>query len=219
MSPPLPVICLPTAIASPGLSFEEADALIAAYESDGLGPFSLVDQQGAYGCNMVIRAAARPDARFDENLPLYGWLEDLDFSAAFAAAGRVVKSNLCVGVHLGVKSGRSPGLQVGYSQIANPHYLATKGTMDPRRALKKATQNVIANLVRSFAPEPYVDRRGRLRGNLLAFSDLMRNRIHPMRVLDLATASAAERPAREATSAGISSLRKRPTSKMKTPEA
>jgi hypothetical protein len=41
------------------------------------------------------------------------------------------------------------------------------------------------NLVRSLAPEPWVDRRGRLRGNLLALADLMRGRMHPMRVMEL----------------------------------
>ena len=33
------------------------------------------------------------------------------------------------------------------------------------------------NIVRSPWPEPYVDRRGRLRGNLLALRDLMTGRM------------------------------------------
>jgi hypothetical protein len=41
------------------------------------------------------------------------------------------------------------------------------------------------NIVHSPRPEPYVDRRGRLRGNLLALADLVRKRIAPERVLDL----------------------------------
>ncbi len=174
-------------IRSAGISFAEADRLIADYETGGSGEASshIVDQPGGYGCNMVVRVAALPEARFDENLPLYGWLEDLDFSSRFAKVGRIVETGLCVGVHLGVKSGRSPGLQVGYSHIANPLYLARKGSLSWRRAVTMAVKVLIANSVRSLAPEPYIDRRGRLAGNLRAISDLIRGRCHPMRVMDL----------------------------------
>lgn len=171
---------------SAGISFAEADRLIAEYESktEASEPY-VVDQPGAYGCNMIVRIGAVPQARFDENLPLYGWLEDLDFSGQFARVGRVVETDLCIGVHLGVKNGRSPGLQVGYSHIANPLYLARKGSISRRRALTMAGKVLIANSVRSFAPEPFIDRRGRLLGNLRALGDLVTGRLHPMRVLDL----------------------------------
>lgn len=171
---------------SAGLSFAEADRLVAEYESKTPRPGpDVVDQPGAYGCNMIVRIGALPQARFDENLPLYGWLEDLDFSAQFARVGRVVETNLCVGVHLGTKNGRSPGLQVGYSHIANPIYLARKGSISWRRAATMASKVLIANSVRSFAPEPFIDRRGRLWGNLRALGDLLTGRMHPLRVLDL----------------------------------
>jgi len=166
--------------------------LIDAYERGAtVVPRDLVDEPGAYGCNMMVRLAALPGARFDETLPLYGWLEDLDYSARFAAIGRVARSGDCVGVHLGVKSGRTPGVRFGYSQIANPVYLAGKGTMARRRALVMATKNILANSARSLAPEPYIDRRGRLRGNLLALRDLMLGRAHPTRILDLGIDHAA----------------------------
>lgn len=171
---------------SAGLSFAEADRLIATHEGERHAPEPyIVDQPGAYGCNMVVRIGALPEARFDENLPLYGWLEDLDFSAQFARVGRVVETNLCVGVHLGTKNGRSPGLQIGYSHIANPLYLARKGSIGWRRALSMASKVLVANSVRSFAPEPFIDRRGRLLGNLRAIADLATGRLHPMRILDL----------------------------------
>ena len=41
------------------------------------------------------------------------------------------------------------------------------------------------NIVHAPRPEPYVDRRGRLRGNMLAMLDLIRKRMAPERVLDL----------------------------------
>lgn len=170
---------------SAGIPFAEADDLIAAFERNGLGETFIVDESGAYGCNMIVRAASLQGARFDENLPLYGWLEDLDFSARLADVGRIVKTRYCVGVHLGTKTGRSPGLQLSYSQIANPLYLAAKGTMERHRALTMATKNVMANSLKFFTPEPYIDRRGRLKGNLVAIGDLVRSRLHPTRVLDL----------------------------------
>ena len=39
--------------------------------------------------------------RFDENLPLYGWQEDVDFSLQIAPFGRLAKSDKLLGVHLG----------------------------------------------------------------------------------------------------------------------
>jgi hypothetical protein len=44
-------------------------------------------------------------------------------------------------------------------------------------------RNLVANAVRSLRPEPWVDRRGRLRGNVLAVADLVRGRLDPRRVL------------------------------------
>ena len=170
-------------IFSKGFTFEEADALIAAYAPPR--DFRLIDDTGTYGCNMAFRVAAAPQVRFDANLPLYAWLEDTDFSAQYARVGRVVRADHFAGVHLGVKTGRAPGLRLGYSQIANAAYLARKGTLAPRVALKLASRNIAANLVKSFAPEPWVDRRGRLRGNLLALADIARGRIDPRRVLEL----------------------------------
>lgn len=180
---------------SAGMTFAEADRLIAADEQSRLAAArpQIKDQTGAYGCNMIARLDAMPDIRFDENLPLYGWLEDLDFSARLRAKGRVVETSGCVGVHLGIKNGRSPGLQIGYSHIANPLYLARKGSIGWSRALTMAGKVLVANSVRSFAPEPFIDRRGRLIGNLRALGDLMTGRLHPMRVLDLASARNGKR--------------------------
>lgn len=167
---------------SGGYGFAQADAFIAGYRPT---PAWLADATGTYGCNMAFRRAAGPDLRFDENLPLYGWLEDADFSARYARLGRVVRTNHFAGVHLGVTSGRQPGVRLGYSQIANPLYLLRKGTASPRFALTLAVRNMLANLARSPRPEPHVDRRGRLRGNLLALADLARGRCAPRRILDL----------------------------------
>lgn len=169
----------------PGFDFAEADRMIERYEHAPRAARELIDDTGAYGCNMAVRLSAAPAARFDENLPLYAWLEDTDYTAHFARAGRAVRTNAFAGVHLGAKSGRTPGVRLGYSQIANPLYLVGKGTLDARRALRMATGNILANAAKSLRPEPYIDRVGRLKGNLIALADIARGRSDPRRILDL----------------------------------
>mgnify|MGYP000606119618 CR=1 FL=1 len=75
------------------------------------------------------RPDARPDLRFDERLPLYGWLEDLDYCRRMSPYGRIQRSSMLVGVHMGVKGGRQSGVRLGYSQVANPIYFVIKGSM------------------------------------------------------------------------------------------
>jgi GT2 family glycosyltransferase len=141
-----------------------------------------------YGCNMAVRLAPmrKHDVRFDERLPLYGWQEDVDLSRRLAAFGSVMQIETACGVHLGVKLGRGSGIRLGYSQVANPLYLAAgrRGYPLPR-ALSHITRNMMMNTVRSAWPEQYIDRRGRLLGNLLALRDLVTGRMTPERILEI----------------------------------
>jgi glycosyltransferase involved in cell wall biosynthesis len=144
--------------------------------------------ESLYGCNMIVRTKPIRDnaLRFDINLPLYGWLEDLDFTRRLGRHGVQLRAPHLFGVHLATKRGRVSGLRVGYSQVANPFYLMRKGIMPPSGALIQAARNVARNLQRTLiAPEPWVDRRGRLRGNLLAFSHLITGRLRPENVTSL----------------------------------
>jgi glycosyltransferase involved in cell wall biosynthesis len=174
-------------ILGPGLTFEAADAVLKLNSREPATLGKLVDVFNAYGCNMSVRIApARANAlAFDERLPLYGWLEDVDFSQQLGRFGRVVKSDSPCGVHLGIKSGRQSGLRLGYSQIANPLYLIRKGTYTWRRGLHQIGCNIAANTIRSLWPEAWVDRRGRLNGNLRAFLDLISGRLDPGRILSM----------------------------------
>lgn len=148
---------------------------------------TLTDVNNGYGCNMAFRCAPirQQRLRFDEELPLYSWLEDVDFSRKVAAHGRCVRAAALLGVHLGTKAGRTSGLRLGYSQVANPVYLTRRTTMTIPHALRMIGGNFAANMVKSLKPEPWVDRRGRLRGNLMAFADLARGKIDPQRILTL----------------------------------
>lgn len=140
---------------------------------------------GNVGCNMAFRMSAVQDIEFDERMPLYAWHEDSDFRGQVEQRGFVARVPNLWGVHLGHKKGRGSGLTLGYSQIANPVYLARKGTVPSSFLANIAMKNVMANAVRSVRPEPFVDRRGRLRGNLVALADLLRGRLSPERILEL----------------------------------
>jgi GT2 family glycosyltransferase len=146
----------------------------------------VVEHVGAYGCNMSVRVSALGKLRFDERLPLYGWLEDIDFTSQLRRTGRVIELRHVLGVHLGVRSGgRVSGRRLGYSQVMNPIYLVSKGTVPFSFAMKLMVCNVIANLTRSLWPEAHVDRWGRLRGNFMAASHAILGRIEPEYILKI----------------------------------
>ncbi len=170
-------------IHGPGYSPEEGEHFLATGTVKRQLQDKLIAYNG-YGCNMSFRAApARENGiRFDEKLPLYGWLEDLDFSRQLAAHGEIFRFPQITGVHLGTKRGRQSGRRLGYSQIANVVYLMRKGTCGAHIGLNTMVGNFIMNLLRSFRPEPHVDRIGRLRGNLEALKDLIFGRLDPRRI-------------------------------------
>lgn len=163
-----------------GISLEDAVAMVARCQRP-VAP-SERPRQALYGCNMAIRASAARDLRFDEELPLYAWLEDVDYSTQLAKRGRLISSDAITGVHMGVKGGRTSGVKLGYSQVANVVYLKRKGTMQPGLGDRLLRKQLLANLVRSIRPEPNIDRRGRLKGNLMALGDLLRGRVDPGRI-------------------------------------
>lgn len=171
-------------ILGPGLSFDEGRIAL----KEGLQKPAndvIIDTRNAYGCNMAVRMATvcDHDLRFDENLPLYAWFEDVDFSLRAARHGRVVKCGALRGVHLGTKTGRTPGKKLGYSQISNLAYLHKKGVLPFSVALKYTTRNFASNVFHSIFPVKWTDHRGRLGGNLLAISDLLLGRSDPRRII------------------------------------
>lgn len=171
-------------IRGPGFSVEEGRRLLVDLHVNQ-EPI-IRETYGGYGCNMAVRleTVRQHCLEFDENLPLYAWLEDIDFSRQLAKYGRIIKSSMLRGVHLGTKrSGRSSGMRLGYSQIANPVYLARKGTLSWAFSMKYMRRQFIANCVRSVKPEPWVDRRGRLKGNILAIYEVLLGRSSPSRIL------------------------------------
>lgn len=169
----------------PGVEHEQALDALKAIELESPAPERIHSTYGGYGCNMSLRMAPirEHNMRFDENLPLYGWLEDIDFTRRLSAHGAVVTSNRLKGVHLGTKRGRSPGRQLGYSQVANPIYLWRKGSVAASYAFSQLARNVAQNAWRAVRPEPWVDRRGRLVGNAIALGEVVFGKAHPQRAL------------------------------------
>ncbi len=167
-------------IKGPGLSFDDAVHIVES--ADTSGPRSRIEPFSPYGCNMAFRLSAIGDLRFDERLVLYGWLEDRDFGGALAKrGGRFIKCASARGVHMGVKSGRVAGDRLGYSQVVNPIYMLHKGTMTVGQVAGQLFRNIMSNVARAVRPEPFIDRRGRLRGNLRGFADVLRGRLEPER--------------------------------------
>ncbi len=166
-----------------GLNHAQGEALLAA--DSYAGPDTLLPVTTGYSCNMALRAAAILDHGifFDERLPLYSWLEDADLSHRLRPLGRFARPTALRGVHLGVKTGRTSGVRLGYSQIANPVYMIRKGTLSRKRASRLMLRNLAANLYCSVVTKSWADHRGRLRGNLLALRDICIGRSDPRRIL------------------------------------
>ena len=169
----------------PGLSVAEGLAMIA--EDFQVQPRGYLVASQGYGCNLAIRLQTVRDHAifFDERLPLYGWSEDVDYTCRLARHGVIAKLPGARGVHLGAKSGRTSGLRLGYSQVANPIYLYAKGSYSLGRTLHSVGRNLAMNLARVAWSEPFIDRRGRLAGNARAIADLATGRLAPERILRL----------------------------------
>ena len=169
----------------PGIEFADAVRTVEA-----LGPLGEAAQHevfNAYGCNMAVRMAPvrTNEVMFDEVLPLYGWWEDVDFSRRMAPFGRIVMNSRLRGVHMGSKSGRTPGKRLGYSQVANIVYMMQKGSVPASVGAVRISRNVVANLVRTLKPEPWVDRKGRVAGNFKALGDCLRAPANPQKIFEL----------------------------------
>ncbi len=142
-----------------------------------------------YGCNLFVRTRIFDQVLFDENLPLYGWLEDLDFSTNCLRYGRIIRNaGTCV-AHLGSPTGRVSGLEFGYSQIVNPFYLWCKnGTPKLTNVifahwLVPVARNLRRTLMRMHGIRS--DRAGRFKGNMIGFCRLLAGKVDPAYILQL----------------------------------
>lgn len=138
-----------------------------------------------YGCNMVARASIAKQVRFDERLPLYGWLEDRDFGARCGRFGEVGKTGACVFAHLGAGSGRVSGACFGFSQIMNAVYLWRKGSMTAAETIRHVTRALTGAIYWRIRDDRRLGRSDRLRGCMIAVGQVVRGRVEPERVLEI----------------------------------
>lgn len=146
---------------------------------------------GLYGCAMNMRREIIDRVKFDDNLPLYSLGEDIEVGFRLSQYGAVGGSARCPLVHLATKTGRIAEVGVGYAQIVNYLYFVNKDIGYPRLRcyFERMMQIPFANLVYTFFPQldsyRAVDRKGRLRGNMIAFQDLIIGKAHPSRLIDV----------------------------------
>jgi hypothetical protein len=180
------VVCVTGNVVANGVGRGEIDADAALALLAAASPAEhdwIEDDVSPYGCNMAFRCAALGGLRFDERLPLYGWLEDRDFAARMSrGGGRQVRLGDALGVHLGVGAGRMSDRRLGYAQIANPLYLLKRGTMAPRDFALRVSTDLASNALKAMRSG---NRRRRLLGNLIALAEALAGRCAPERALRL----------------------------------
>jgi GT2 family glycosyltransferase len=143
-----------------------------------------------------MRAAVESE-RFDERLPLSGWLEDYDFSVRCRRHGAIVWNLGTCTAHLAMqRAARERGFLVGYSQIANSYYLWRKGTIPSFGKLVIVFWFPILRINlhgtlrwairRKSLQNLTFDHPGRVFGNLRALVDAVLLRLRPERLLDFA---------------------------------
>ena len=141
------------------------------------------------GQNIFVRSQVFEKVLFDENLPLYGWLEDLDFATNILRYGRIIMNTETCWAHIGSPGGRTTGLRFGYSQVVNPLYLWRKN------GKPRLTRVIFGHWFRYLAynyrrelikhPTDRSDRSGRFTGNLMALRHVLAGKVDPSYILEV----------------------------------
>jgi Glycosyl transferase family 2 len=177
------VVCDGLVVRDGGITRQEAMDLLRQPAPDDR---SFHQHTGIYGGNSTSRVEMLRRHPFDERLPLYAWLCDLDYGIRCSTDGQVGTHPGCRFVHLMVSSGRISGTRFGFSQIMNPYYLFRKRVITLRKLLQFFWMRSVASNVFNGARRGMLyDYRGRLKGNLLAFASIIHGRVEPERVTHL----------------------------------
>jgi len=190
--------------AKDGKGIQRDAAVKAVLEYSGSRACAAIKIKEFYGCNMFLRSDILRTERFDERLPLYGWLEDRDFLWRCAKHGKMVRNQGAVIAHLATRSGRTSDVRYGYLKIANPYYLWKKSVIStlPELIARYWIKTTFANMIRAVYPrQPQTaDYRKRLKGNFMAYRDLFRFRLDPQNILSIpdSTGTPKQEPRAEA---------------------
>jgi GT2 family glycosyltransferase len=139
-----------------------------------------------YGCNMTVRRSVLARARFDERLPLYGYMEDRDFAFECVRLGHLARCESATLVHLCPAVGRISARRLGFSQIMNPIYLWRKGNYRSWWDVAwQVSRPFLINASLALAPGRGIDRLGLLAGNCRGLSSVLHGRIAPEDITQL----------------------------------
>jgi GT2 family glycosyltransferase len=178
-------------LANGNISLDEAHGLIACPPDCGsnTGQYYPLRQAygNVYGANMCIRFSLLEKERFDERLPLYSLMEDVDMGTRARRYGEIGYYFGSLAVHLRVSGGRISYRALGFSEVMNPMYLGCKGTIPKRHAILRFVLLVpVMNAILACIPNRRQHERWqRLIGNLRAVSDIVSWRIEPERATEL----------------------------------
>ncbi|HEX4770778.1 MAG TPA: glycosyltransferase [Bryobacteraceae bacterium] len=174
-----------------GTRITREESIARCQESDRsyeLRPLSFAPIDAGYGCNMICRYSSIKSQRFDERLPLYGWLEDRDFSYRCTVNRYpAVCLDNAQAVHLGWRNGRVSGVRLGFSTVVNPIYLKRKTKMFSFHFIfiHYWVRCLIGNLIGLITRDSDYDRRGLLQGNFRGFWHLLSGKCDPEHILNL----------------------------------
>jgi len=139
-----------------------------------------------YGCNICVRFSLLATERFDERLPLYSVMEDVDFGTRARRHGEVGYFFGSMAVHLRAPGGRVNHRMLGFAEVMNPIYLARKGTVPRGHAIWQfMLKRPLRNLLLTLHPRQGGKRRQQFAGNAYALWNIVRGRLDPERMLDL----------------------------------
>tara|TARA_B110000977_G_scaffold196959_1_gene278409 strand:- start:3333 stop:4256 length:924 start_codon:yes stop_codon:yes gene_type:complete len=146
-----------------------------------------------HGCNMFFRTRIFEREQFDEELPLYSYAEDYDFSIRAARHGLVGRVAGVGFAHLTYLGGRVSEKRRGYSMVANNYYFLKKRVLH-LPILKAHVRFWFIVVFRETVKSAYfgligrdsgqIDYSGRVIGRCLAVWDILRGRCSPKEILN-----------------------------------
>jgi GT2 family glycosyltransferase len=135
-----------------------------------------------YGCNMSYRKQVVDKIKFDENLLLYAFLEDKDYSLSANQYGLVVRTKEATLKHLRVPTSRISESKFGFAIVGNNYYVMNKHNCFKLKIFFTVMKLVIFALVNSIL---YKSKRTRFKGSYTAFKQIISGNFDTKNILML----------------------------------
>jgi GT2 family glycosyltransferase len=139
----------------------------------------LYKTEGLYGCNMTFRKKVVENEKFDENLLLYSYLDDTDFSLSASKYGLIVRTKKARLKHLRVSYGRISEVKLGFALLGNTFYVMKKHGRNRLYIYYHMIFNLMAKALKAcFIKE----RRPRFKGSFIAFKQILSGSFRPQNI-------------------------------------